>query len=210
MKKLPVIETLGEGISIGLKNLPSLFVAALLYILTIWIPYINVGTTIAMYSIPGRLAKGEIISPIFIFESRYRKNMALFLLLFAFVYFTIYMAALFLLIPAIVVGLALSFAFYIFLDEEITPTEAMRRSNEATYGNKWRIFFVNILYGACFELVFLIIIFLTHKILWLCILLGIVLILALIPISQGIESVIYKKLYLEPKTSEQPAEEVEP
>lgn len=207
-KKLDIVSTLGEGFSIGLKNLPSLFIASLLYILTLWIPYLNVGTTIAMYSIPGRLAKGEIISPTFIFENRYRKNMALFLLLMAFVILACYLAAIFLFVPAIVVGLSLSLSYYIFIDEEITPTEALRRSNEATYGNKWRIFFVKMLFAACFMLAILAIAGLTYKVIWLCILLLIVLYLMVFAIELGIESVIYRDLYLSQSVTEE-AEETE-
>lgn len=59
---LKVIPTIQEAIQIGLKNLPSLIGAAALYILTIWIPYINVGTTIAMQSIPGKSSPQERLS----------------------------------------------------------------------------------------------------------------------------------------------------
>lgn len=75
---LEIISTISEGMTIGLKNVASLAVAVILYFLTIWIPYINVGTTIAMMTIPGRLAKGEIISPLFIFDDKYRKDFSAF------------------------------------------------------------------------------------------------------------------------------------
>ena len=58
-KKLDVVATLKEGISVALLNYVSIVCAAVLYILTIWIPYLNVGTTVAMYSIPAELAKGN-------------------------------------------------------------------------------------------------------------------------------------------------------
>ena len=58
MKKLDICATLGEGCKIGLINFFSLLAVTILYVLTIWIPYLNVGTTIAIMSLPAELAKG--------------------------------------------------------------------------------------------------------------------------------------------------------
>lgn len=66
---------LSEGIAIGIKNLASLLVASVLWLVTIWIPYLNVGTTIAMSTIPIELSKGKVISPLFIFDAKYRRYM---------------------------------------------------------------------------------------------------------------------------------------
>ena len=74
-KKIIVMGVLSEGISLGIKNAVSLLVATVLWIVTIWIPYLNVGTTIAMTTIPIELSKGKVISPVFIFDSKYRKYM---------------------------------------------------------------------------------------------------------------------------------------
>lgn len=65
-KKISVMNVLSEGISLGVKNSVSLLVATVLWIVTIWIPYLNVGTTIAMTTIPIELSKGKVISPVFI------------------------------------------------------------------------------------------------------------------------------------------------
>ena len=46
-QKITLSGVLSEGISIGIKNLASLLIASLLWLVTIWIPYLNVGTTIA-------------------------------------------------------------------------------------------------------------------------------------------------------------------
>ena len=45
MKKLDFAETLKDSIAIGVKNAPSVVVAVALWLVTIWIPYINIGTT---------------------------------------------------------------------------------------------------------------------------------------------------------------------
>lgn len=47
MKKLDFAETLKDSIEIGVKNAPSIVVAVTLWLVTIWIPYLNIGTTIA-------------------------------------------------------------------------------------------------------------------------------------------------------------------
>ena len=47
MKKLDFAETLKDSIEIGVKNAPSIVVAVILWLVTIWIPYINIGTPIA-------------------------------------------------------------------------------------------------------------------------------------------------------------------
>ena len=92
MNKLPFKETLGEACQIGLKNILSLIAVTLLYIVTIWIPYINIGTTLAMSALPAELAKGNVIDPFFIFGSKYRKNMGEFLLLMCFMYMALLLA----------------------------------------------------------------------------------------------------------------------
>ena len=72
-RKITVMGVIQEGIGVGLKNSLSLLGAIVLWILTIWIPYINVGTTIAIYTIPVALSKGKVISPTFIFDAKYRQ-----------------------------------------------------------------------------------------------------------------------------------------
>ena len=52
MKKLDFAETLKDSIEIGAKNAPSIVVAVILWLVTIWIPYINIGTTIAIKLLP--------------------------------------------------------------------------------------------------------------------------------------------------------------
>ena len=81
MKKIDIKQVLTEGVGIGLKNFVSLICVVILYVLTCWIPYLNVGTTIAMCSIPVELSKGNVINPLFIFDGKYRKNMGEFFIL---------------------------------------------------------------------------------------------------------------------------------
>ncbi len=203
--QLPIISTLTEGIQIGLKNAVSLIVAALLYVFTFWIPYLNVGTTIAMMTIPGRLAKGEIISPLFIFDGIYRKDFSSFFLLQAFTTMVILVGFTFMIIPGIVISLSLSLATYILIDFDKSPTEAMKLSNQATNGHKWEIFGIGIL----FSIVIFIMLGIVSAIgSMLGDTLNAILILAfvvcIIPFSLGVNSVIYRTLYLETIEEDKP------
>lgn len=80
MKKLDFAETLKDSIAIGVKNAPSVVVAVALWLVTIWIPYINIGTTIAISLLPVELAKGSVINPLGIFDSKYRRYMGEYLI----------------------------------------------------------------------------------------------------------------------------------
>ena len=48
-EKLDIMETIKEGVRYGLRNFLPLLVMVILYALTFWIPYLNVGTTIGLY-----------------------------------------------------------------------------------------------------------------------------------------------------------------
>jgi hypothetical protein len=61
-KKLDIITTVKEGFSIGIGSMIPIFVNVLLWVLTIWIPYLNVGTTIGLcVGIVSKAGRGEAI-----------------------------------------------------------------------------------------------------------------------------------------------------
>ena len=60
-----------DAIAIGLKNAPSVIAAVALWLVTIWVPYINVGTTIAITLLPTRPAKRAIVNPLGLFARKY-------------------------------------------------------------------------------------------------------------------------------------------
>ena len=155
-KKIALAKVLTEGFSIGIKNFVSLFVATLLWIVTIWIPFINVGTTIAIKSVPIELSKGKIISPLFIFDKKYRQYMGEFFNLIGLMMLSLIPAFLFMIVPGIIISIGWSLAIYIMLDKEISPSDALIMSNKATYGYKWIIFGVSVVLGVCFFIVNLI------------------------------------------------------
>lgn len=131
---------INNAFKIALENLGPIIGAIFLWIITIWIPYINIGTTIGLYGIIVMLSKGEKPSATEIFNSKYRKFMGEFFLLLAFSSLGILFGMYLLIIPGIVLLLAWSQAFYLLIDKEISPMDTLKISNQITYGKKWTIF----------------------------------------------------------------------
>lgn len=214
MKKLPILATLAEGCKIGLVNFFSLLGVTILYILTIWIPYLNVGTTIAVASLPAELAKGKMINPAFIFDGKYRKNMGEFFILYSLMTGAILVGTFFGFIPGIVISIAWNFAIVIFVDKDLNALESLRESNRITYGNKWRMFGVVFLLILFFYIIIGVLsLFILPDIEWLTILAAVLIIIAsiiLIPVSVGLEAAMYRFLSApeEPKAEEPKVVEV--
>ena len=138
--ELTVGGIISNAFAVGMKNVGSLVGAILLWLITIWIPYLNVGTTIGMIGIVIAMSKGNVISPTEIFDSKYRKYMGEFFLLLAFIGFGVTAGYVFLVIPGIVISIAWGQAIYLLLDKGMSPTECLIASNKITYGKKWTIF----------------------------------------------------------------------
>ena len=156
MKKLDFAETFKDAITIGVKNAPSVIAAVALFLVTIWIPYINIGTFIAITLLPTQLAKGEVINPLGIFDSKYRRYMGEFLITMGLMVIPTYIAFIFMFIPGIVLSLAWSLAYYFLIETGKNPIEALRASNDATYGSKWTMFAVALVFGIAASIVMLI------------------------------------------------------
>lgn len=199
MKKLNIVATIKDGFAIGMINFLSLVLTAVLYVVTIWIPYLNVGTTIAMASLPAELAKGNVVNPLFIFDGKYRKNMGEFFILMALMGGAIGVGFFFGIIPGIVLSIAWSFAAVLFVDKNRNALEALRESNELTYGNKWRIFGAEFLVVLAMEIVMAILgaIFGIGDVSFLKAIgtiINIAIALCIVPIVYGVEASIYKQL----------------
>ena len=205
MNKLPFKETIIEALQIGLKNILSLIAVSVLYLATIWIPYLNVGTTIAVKSIPAELAKGHVIDPLFIFDGKYRKNMGEFFILIGLELMAMIPAFFLGIIPACVLGIAWSLAVLLFVDKDMKAFDALRKSNELTYGYKWRIFWLTFLFAFCLQVVTAIIagIFQAIDLDWVGMSLTFIAALIFIPFGLGLDAVIYRELTKE----EEPVEE---
>lgn len=197
-KKIALAKVLTEGFSIGIKNFVSLFVATLLWIVTIWIPFINVGTTIAIKSVPIELSKGKIISPLFIFDKKYRQYMGEFFNLIGLMMISLIPAFLFMIVPGIIINISWSLAIYIMLDKEVSPSDALIMSNKATYGYKWIIFGVSVVLGVCFFIVNLILGLIPLEL--LSAILSLLLTCVYQVVNLGCEAVIYRDLTKEDST----------
>jgi hypothetical protein len=145
-KKLDIIATVKEGISIGLGNIVPIFVNVLLWVLTIWIPYLNVGTTIGLWvGIVSKASRDEVIPMTEIFDAKYRKYMGEFFITSGLISVGISMGIAFFIIPGIIISIAWSLALLLVIDKEKNPTEAITLSNNYTYGNKGRMFCIYLL-----------------------------------------------------------------
>jgi hypothetical protein len=145
MANLTVGGIVQHGLETGLKNALSLLGAVALWALTVWIPYLNVGTTIGLMGLVAAMGKGQVISPTEIFASKYRKQMGEFFLVNAFMAIGITVGLAFLVIPGMVIAMAWGLAPLLVIDQGINPTEALQRSNDLTSGRKWTIFFGTLL-----------------------------------------------------------------
>lgn len=154
MKKLDFGETLKDSIAIGVKNAPSVIAAVALWLITIWIPYLNVGTTIAIALLPTQLAKGEIINPLGIFDSKYRRYMGEFFITMGLMVFPIFIGVLFMIVPGIVLSIAWTLSYYFLIEKGKNPIQAIKASNDATYGSKWTMFFVMLVFCIVFGVTF--------------------------------------------------------
>jgi len=157
MNTLTVGDIITNAIRIGLKNMVNLGGAVILWLVTIWIPYLNVGTTIGIYNLVLAMSRDEPFSPTEIFDPKYRKYMGEFFLLMGFMFFGVLIGYSFFIIPGLVISIAWGMAIYIMFDKDISPLEAIKLSNEITYGEKWTIFLgtfalVIVLYVALFIL----------------------------------------------------------
>ena len=195
MKKLEFGSVLNESLTIAFKNILSLVGTFLLYVITIWIPYLNVGTTIAMCSIPLELSRGNVINPTFIFDSKYRKRMGEFFILVALMYSAMFVGMFFLFVPAIVISIAFSLSIYIMIDKGVNPLQAIKLSNDCTYGNKWRMFFISLVAGLLVGIVSGVLLTILIKIsIWVAIPVYVILLLFSLAWSLSISAVYYREL----------------
>jgi len=154
VKKLDVVETLKEGVEISVKNIGPILVNLLFWVLTIWIPYLNVGTTIGLFvGIVSKISRGETISFTEIFDSKYRKYMGEFFLVVGLVFVGTFIGVIFLIIPGIIISLAWCFAPLLVIDKGKNPTEALTLSNNITYGYKGRMFLIYFIASLIFSII---------------------------------------------------------
>lgn len=202
-EQLSIGSIISNGLSYGFKNILNLLGAIVLWVLTIWIPYLNIGTTIGLIGLVVHMSKGEPFSPTVIFDAKYRKNFGEFFLLYGFMMMGIYFASMLLIIPGIVLQVAWGQSLYLFLDKGIKPLGALGKSNDITYGKKWNIFLGELILMIIVGIIFVIVVAIFSKI-WgflggLFTFIGIIFIIA---IAMGAKAYIYSVLSkdVEPET----------
>lgn len=137
---LSVGSIISNGFAIGFKNFFLIIFSFILWLITLWIPYINVGTTIGLYGIVVKMARGEKFNLGEIFRKEYRAIMPEFLLLLALFGIAMYFAYVFLIIPGIVLAISWGFSYFFLIDKKLGVLESLSASNKTTYGHKWDIF----------------------------------------------------------------------
>lgn len=195
MKELTIEGFFKEAVAIGLKNMLAIIVNGILWVLTIWIPYLNVGTTIAMTNLAAKMSRDEGLEMTEIFKPEYRKFMGEYFIVQMMSFMGMYLAALFFLIPAFVLQVAWSLATLLVLDKGMEPMAALKKSNELTYGKKWKIYLGKTLLNTVFFAVVGILVFIgnaIHEILG--VLFAIAGMLMFYPISAGADAYVYKTL----------------
>ncbi len=141
MNNLTVGSIISNGFSLGLKNVVALIVNTILWVLTIWIPYLNVGTTIGLFiGLVPKMSKGDTISMTEIFNPVYRKRMGDIFLVNVLITVGVEFGLLFLVIPGLVLSVSWILAAYLVLDKGLNAMDAIHKSNELTSGKKWSIF----------------------------------------------------------------------
>lgn len=135
MDNLTVGGIFTNSIKRGLQNLLPILVNTVLWILTLWIPYLNVGTSIGMMAgVVAKMSRGETISMTEIFNPVYRKRMGEFFLVVGLMFMGILSGFMFFIIPGYVIGIAWMLAPLFVVDKELNPLEAINKSNTVTYG----------------------------------------------------------------------------
>jgi uncharacterized membrane protein len=192
-KNLNPIEIVTNGVGIGLKNIASLLGAVVLWVLTCWIPYINIGTTIALSTLPLEMAKGNVISPLVIFDKKYFAFLGEYFLIVGLMFSAITFGFMFFVIPGIVISIAWSLAIMLMIDKKINPIEALTASNKATMGNKWMIFLSQFVLGVVLGILFAVLGLLGN----VGVILSVIAFILVMPILLGMQAYIYKTLCME-------------
>ena len=151
--KLNFVETLKGALNLAIANMGSLVVMILLYVLTIWIPYLNIGTTIGLIKAIAAIGRGETVNATDIFKKENFKSFSDFFVLLAIEFGGVGAAAIFMLVPAIVLGIAWGYAPYFLVDKGTAPVKSLSLSYKVTVGEKWTIFFLTLVLGLAISIV---------------------------------------------------------
>ncbi len=148
-KRVDIAAAAADTFAIATRHAPSIIAAVILFLLTLWVPYVNLGTLIALTLLPVRLARDERIEALSIFRSEYRRRMGDFLLTAALKLAALTLGTALLVIPGIVLALAWKPAYWCLAEHDKSPLEAIRAAEAATRGSKWRLFALFFAFTLC-------------------------------------------------------------
>ena len=154
----------------------------------VWIPYLNVGTTIGFFKTIVALSKGEAIEPLSLFSKENYKGLGDFFLLMGLETAGMGAAGVFFFAPAIVLGIAWRYAMLFFVDKGLSPLKSLSTSYNTTCGEKWRIFFIYL----CAGLAVCIVAGIFASIPKVGVFLTFLVVIAAIAFMLGLEAVLYK------------------
>ena len=132
-KRVDIAAAAADTFAIATRHAPSIIAAVILFLLTLWVPYVNLGTLIALTLLPVRLARDERIEALSIFRSEYRRRMGDFLLTAALKLAALTLGTALLVIPGIVLALAWKPAYWCLAEHDKSPLEAIRAAEAATF-----------------------------------------------------------------------------
>ena len=135
-----IISIIRNSWNMGINNVVSILIIFFAWLFTVWIPYINVGTTIGLWAFCIALGKNEPFSVEQLFSAKYRKYMGEFFLLYIIIALGFFVGMIFGYFPGIIIAIAWSQAIYLLVDKDLNPIEAINKSYQMTYGFKWTIF----------------------------------------------------------------------
>ena len=134
-KRVDIAAAAADTFAIATRHAPSIIAAVILFLLTLWVPYVNLGTLIALTLLPVRLARDERIEALSIFRSEYRRRMGDFLLTAALKLAALTLGTALLVIPGVVLALAWKPAYWCLAEHDKSPLEAIRAAEAATRGS---------------------------------------------------------------------------
>lgn len=187
METLTIGNIITTGFQRGLKNIVPVLTNTVLWIVTIWIPYLNVGTTIGIIAgvIP-KMSRDEEIPMTEVFNPDYRKKMGEFFLVQGFMMAGIIVGMVFLYVPGIVIMIAWLLAPFLVVDKDMNPIEAIKKSNDLTYGKKWVIFLGLVVLAVICQIAVGIVLLILSKILTLIPVLGPILLVVCVVAAMGL------------------------
>lgn len=209
-EKLQFVPSLKDAFAIGVKNLVPIVLSVLLWLVTVWIPYVNVGTTIALATLPVKLSKGEMISPMFIFDSEYRHCMGEYFILQAVIFSAVYISLLFMIVPAIVLSLSWMLAVYLLVGKKMNWALCLSESNRLMMGYKFKAFCLKFAVSLALLVVSYVLFSMFDAITGsLGVLVVLVCVLVGVCVMLSVDAVIYRELVLDRETAEEPVADVE-